>query len=76
MGPMLPRMGEWAGHLHGHEGSFVGREKRSLSPTLRNLHAKSDRHRTMLERSFVLRGSHTLKFKAQVLACNFPARHY
>ena len=52
MGPMLPRMGEWAGHLHGHEGSFVGREKRSLSPTLRNLHAKSDRHRTMLERYF------------------------
>ena len=44
MGPMLPRMGEWAGHLHGHEGSLVGREKYIVLPNL----AKSDRHRTML----------------------------
>ena len=42
MGPMLPRMGEWAGHLHlhGHEGSAIPDrswdERKFHSPTLQS----------------------------------------
>ena len=55
MGPMLPGMGEWAGHLHGHEGSLVGRENYSFSPTLQSQIVTEPC-------SSVLRGSHTLSF--------------